>query len=135
MQQFDIFWQLSQKPFLGNFKLFKMVSGKGILSVFRTPFHGCFQTLNRNAFLPFNDNIVWCKYTRVIKDLSKSGSFFLLNAEKYFGARLFYSLYAQTLRIFWNVLSLKKKKKKKKKKKSPWNVKGFFFKTSSLRIS
>ena len=40
------------KPFLGKFKLFKMDSGKGVyLSIFWTPFHGCIQTLNRNAFL------------------------------------------------------------------------------------
>ena len=40
------------KPFLGKFKLFKMDSGKGVfLSVFRTPFCGCFQISNRNAFL------------------------------------------------------------------------------------
>ena len=36
----------------GKFKLSKMDLGKGIfLSVFRTPFYGSFQTLNRNAFL------------------------------------------------------------------------------------
>ena len=38
------------KPFLGKFKLFKVNSGKGVfLSVFRIPFYGCFQTLNRKA--------------------------------------------------------------------------------------
>ena len=40
------------KPFLGKFKLFKMDSGKGVfLSVFRIRFYGCFEILNRNAFL------------------------------------------------------------------------------------
>ena len=40
------------KSFLGNFKLLKMDSGKGVFpSVFQTPFCGCFQTLNRNTFL------------------------------------------------------------------------------------
>ena len=40
------------KPFLGKFKLFKLDSGKGVfLSVFRIPFYGCFQTLNRKALL------------------------------------------------------------------------------------
>ena len=35
-----------------NFKLFKVDSSKGVfLSVFRTPFYGCFQALNRNPFL------------------------------------------------------------------------------------
>ena len=34
-----------------NFKLFKVDSSKGVfLSVFRTPFYGCFQALNRNPF-------------------------------------------------------------------------------------
>ena len=44
--------QLWWKTFLGKFKLFKMNSGKSVLlSVFQTPFYGCFQTLNRNTFL------------------------------------------------------------------------------------
>ena len=50
--------------------------------------------------IPFNDNTVWCKYSRVIKGLSKSGNFILLNAPKYLSARLFCSLYVKTLRIF-----------------------------------
>ena len=73
------------KPFLGKFKLFKMNSGKGIfLSVFSTPF-----LVAEHKRIPLNDNIVWCKYSRVIKNLSKRGNFFLLNAPKYVGARLF----------------------------------------------
>ena len=51
---------------------------------------------------------------------------FLLNAPKYFGARPFYSLYAQTLRVFWNVFL---------SKKNPWNLKVLFVKVSPLRIS
>ena len=44
--------RLCCKPFLGRFKPFKMDSFKGVfLSVFRTSFYGCFQILNRNAFL------------------------------------------------------------------------------------
>ena len=40
------------KRFLRKFKLFKMDSGKGVfLSVSRTPFYGCLQTLNRKEFL------------------------------------------------------------------------------------
>ena len=43
--------RLGWKPFLGKLK-FKMDSGKNVfLSVFGTPFCGCFQILNRNAFL------------------------------------------------------------------------------------
>ena len=95
------------KPFLRKFKLFKMDSVKGVfLSVFRTPFYGCFQTLNRNAFL-FNDIIVWCKYSTVIKDFSKSGSFSLLNAPIYKELD-FFILSTRTLRIFWNVFFSKK---------------------------
>ena len=61
-----------------------------------------------HKWIPLNDNIVWCKYTRVIKNFSKSGSFFLLNAQKHLGVGPFYSLYTQTLRIFWNVFLSKK---------------------------
>ena len=44
--------RLSWKPFLAKFKLFKTDSGKDFfLSVFETPFYGCFQTFNRNALL------------------------------------------------------------------------------------
>ena len=79
-----------------------MNSGKGVfLSV-------CLPPNIEQKRIPLNDNIVCSKYFRVIKDLPKSGSFFLLNAPKYLGARLFYSLYAQTLRIFWNVFLSKK---------------------------
>ena len=69
------------KPFLAKFKLFKIDSGKGIfLSVFRSPLYGCFQTFNRNTFI-WMTNIVRCKHSRIIKDLSKIGSFFLLYAQ------------------------------------------------------
>ena len=46
--------------------------------------------------IPLNDNIVWCKKSSATKDLSKCGNIFWLNAPKYFGTKLFYSLYAQT---------------------------------------
>ena len=69
------------KPFLAKFKLFKIDSGKGVfLSVFRSPLYGCFQTFNRNTFI-WMTNIVRCKHSRIIKDLSKIGSFFLLYAQ------------------------------------------------------
>ena len=58
--------------------------------------------------IPLNDNIAWWKYSSVSKDLLKSESFFLLNAPKYLDARLFYSFYPQTLRIFWNVFLSRK---------------------------
>ena len=88
------------KPFLGKFKLLKWTQVR--TSFYSQPFYGCFQTLKRNAFL-WMITFVWCKYSIVIKDLSKSGSFFSLNAPKYLGARLFYSLYEQPLHIFRNV--------------------------------
>ena len=34
--------------------------------------------------IPLNVNIVWCKNSRVTKELSKTDSFFLLNVPKYF---------------------------------------------------
>ena len=112
------------KPFLRKFKLFKMDSVKGVfLSVFRTPFYGCFQTLNRNAFL-FNDIIVWCKYSTVIKDFSKSGSFSLLNAPIYRSQIFLFSL--RELYVFFKMYS---------SQKNSWNLKAFFVKISPLRIS
>ena len=58
--------------------------------------------------IPLNDNIVWCKHSRVVKDLSNSGSLFLLSFPKYLGTKVFYSLYAQISRIFCKI-SLRKK--------------------------
>ena len=83
--------RLSWKPFLRKFNLFKIDSGKGFfLPVFKIPFYCCFQTLNRSAFL-------WMITL-----------FFLLNAPKYLGARLFHSLFVKTLHIFWNLFLSKK---------------------------
>ena len=125
MQQFDVFWKLSQNfhrnvcdgnHFWKSLSCFKTNSGKGfLLSVFRTPFYGCFETLNRNAFLWMITLFGANSYSRVIKDFSKSGSLFLSNAPKYLGAILFYSLYAQTLRIFWHVFLSKKNSVKLKR--------------------
>ena len=50
--------------------------------------------------IPLIDNIVWYKNSRAIKDLSNSGSFFLLSVPKYLGTKHFYTLYAQISRIF-----------------------------------
>ena len=105
------------KPFLGKFKLFKMDSGKGFFISFPNINLKLLPNIEQKRIL-LSDNIVWCKYSRVIKDLSKSESLFLLNARKYLGARLFHSFYVQTSRSFWNVFL------SKKKKKFPWNLKG-----------
>ena len=63
------------------------------LSVFRTPFYGCFQKLKRKN-ISLDDDIVRHKNSRVIKDLSKSDRFFLLGVPKYLATIPFYSLYA-----------------------------------------
>ena len=39
--------------------------------------------------ITLNDNIVWCKNSSVVKDLSNSGSFFLLSFPKYLNIILF----------------------------------------------
>ena len=94
--------RLRWKPFLRKLKLFKMDSGKGFFISFLNTFLWLLPNTEQRR-TPLNDNIVWCKYSIVIKDLSESGSFFSLNAPKYLGARLFYSLYEQPLHIFRNV--------------------------------
>ena len=60
---------------------------------------------------------------RVIKDLSKSGSFFLLNAQNYLGARLLYSLFVKT--YFLKCIPLKK---------NPLNFKGFIVKITPDKL-
>ena len=103
------------KPFLGKFKLFKMDSDKSFfLSAFRTPFYGRLKTLNRNGFL-WMITLFGTNTPESSKICQKKEG--LLNAPKYLGARLFYSLYAQMLHIFWNVFLSKKRKKKKRKEK------------------
>ena len=81
----------------------------------------------QQKLIPLKDIIVWCKHSRVIKDLSKSGSFFLLNAPKYLGARLFI-LSTCKLYVFSEIIGFALKK-------NPWNVKVFFVKKSPLRFS
>ena len=56
MQQFNAFWNQLQNLQANAYDgtVFSKVSTQlraSLLSVFRTPFYGCFQTLNRNAFL------------------------------------------------------------------------------------
>ena len=91
--------RLRWTPFLGKFKLFKMDSGKGFFISFPNIILQLLPNIEQKRIL-LSDNIVWCKYSRVIKDSSKSESLFLLNPRKYLGARPFHSLYAQSLRIF-----------------------------------
>ena len=61
-----------------------------------------------------NDNIVWCKNSRVVWNLSNSGNFFLLHFPKYLGTILFYYLYAQISHIFWKISFTKKSMKLKR---------------------
>ena len=91
--------RLRWKPFLGKFKLFKMDSGKGFFISFPNIILQLLPNIEQKRIL-LSGNIVWCKYSRVIKDSSKSESLFLLNARKYLDARLCHSLYGQTLSIF-----------------------------------
>ena len=81
--------------------------------------HGCLPTCFRNTILwilpnieqkriPLNDNIVWYKNSRVIKDSSNSGSFFLSNVPKYSGTKHFYTFHEQTWLIFWKIPLTKK---------------------------
>ena len=106
------------KPFLGKFKLFKIGSGEGVFRwVFRTPFYGCFQTLNRN--IPLNYDIVWWKYSRVIKDLSKIGSkkwkLFLTEYTEILRRRTFFILPTRKLYVFSKIHSSQKKSVKLKR--------------------
>ena len=111
------------KPFLGKFKLFKMDSVKGFFTSFPNTFLWLLPNIEQKC-TTLTDNIVWFKYSRVIKDLSKSENLSIINPPNYLGARLIYSLYAQALRIFWNVFVFEKKKRKK----NPWNLKGLIAK-------
>ena len=98
------------KPFLEKFKLFKMDSGKGVfLSVFRTPFYGCFQTSNRNAFL----------WMITLFDANTPESEVLKRKTFLFSLRAY-------CRYFLKCILLKK---------NPWNLKSFVVKISPLRIS
>ena len=110
MQQFDVFLFENLQKICRESTVMKTIFSK--VSVLQNRLrYGCLSISFPNTFLwllpniehkriPVNDNIVWCKYSRGIKNLSKSGSCFLLNYPKYLGATLFHSLYAQTLRIF-----------------------------------
>ena len=59
--------------------------------------------------IPLNDNIIWWKYSKSIKNLSKSEKFFLSNAPKYLGARLFLFSLRANFTYFLKGILLKKK--------------------------
>ena len=70
--------------------------------------------------IPLNDNIIWCKYSRVNKELSKREKKFLLNATKFLGARLILSTCKTH---FLKCIPLRR---------NPSNLKGFFVKIEVL---
>ena len=123
--------RLRWKPFLGKFKLFKMDSGKGFFISFPNTSLWLLPNIEQKR-IPLNDNIVWCKCSRDIKNLSKSGSLFLLNAPKYLGARLSETfLYSQRARFYVFSEMYSSQKKTKQTKKNPWNLKGFIAKAKT----
>ena len=87
------FWKFTGKglwwkPFLGNLRYLKWTQERASFYQFTEHLFMVVSNIERKR-IPLNDNIVWCRYSRFIKDLSKGGSFFLLNAPKYLSARFF----------------------------------------------
>ena len=122
-----LWWKL----FSGKLKLCKTDSGKGFFISLPNTFLWLLPNTEQKH-VPLNDHIVWCKYSRVIKDLSKSGSLFLLNAPKYLGARLSETfLYSQRARFYVFSEMYSSQKKTKQTKKNPWNLKGFIAKAKT----
>ena len=129
MQQFEVFWKVLENLLRNDCDGNHFQERTQVIVFFYQFSEHLFMVASQHwtKRIPLNDNIVWCKYSKVIKDLSKSGSFFLIKCPEILRERdFFYFLYAQTLRIFWNVFL---------SKKTPWNLKGFFVKISPLRIS
>ena len=87
----------AMETILGRFKLFKMDSGKGVLlSVFRTPFYGCFQSLNINAFL--------CTAWKLSKYGVSSGPYFLAFELSPYSVRMRENTDQKKLRI-WTIFT------------------------------
>ena len=107
MQQFDVFWKLLEN-LRGN--VCEWDHFKESFSSFYQFSEHLFMVASKieQKHIPLNDNIVWCKYSRAIKNLSKKGSFFLLNAPKYLGAR-FFTLSTRKLYVFSEMYSSQKK--------------------------
>ena len=85
-----------------KFKVFKVDSGKGVfLSVYRTPFYGCFQTLNGNALLWMIT--LFGADTPASSKICQKVEAFLTKCPEILKGKIFYSLFAQVLRIFWYV--------------------------------
>ena len=102
--------RLWSKPFLGKFKLFKMDSGKGVfLSVFRTPFYGCLQTLNRSHSFQWKHCLA--QKLQSHQRFVKKWKLFLIKCPEILRRKTFLvSLRADFtyVRIFWNVFLSKK---------------------------
>ena len=93
MQHFEVFWKLLENlqendcdgnHFWQSLSYSKWTQIKAYFYQFSKLLF-MFASKHWKKRFPLNDNIVWCKYSRVIKDFSKSGSFFLLNAPKDLG--------------------------------------------------
>ena len=128
MQQFEVFW-----------KILENLQGKTVMeTIFRKGLgQGCFSISFPNIFLwllpnieqkriPLNDNIVWSKYSKVIKDLSKRWKLFLIKCPEILRRETFLFFLHANFTYFLKYIPLKK---------TSWNVKGFFVKISPLRIS
>ena len=117
----NTFWKFTGKglwwkPFLENLSYLKWTQVRASFSLPNT-FLWLFRNIERKR-IPLNDNIVWCRYSWVIKDLSKSGTFFLLIAPKYLSAR-FFILSSRKFYVFSDMYS---------SEQNPWYLKSFFVK-------
>ena len=101
------FWKFTGKglwwkPSLGNLRYLKWTPSKGVfLSVYRTPFYGCFQTLNGNALLWMIT--LFGADTPASSKICQKVEAFLTKCPEILKGKIFYSLFAQVLRIFWYV--------------------------------
>ena len=102
------------KRFLGKLSYSKWANVRLCLSIsFPNTFLWLFPNIERKG-ISFNDNIIWCKYSRVIQDLSKSESFFLLNAPEILRRKTFLFSISANSTYFLKCISLKKSVKLKR---------------------
>ena len=131
MQQFEFFWKLLENLRVNYVYYFQ----QSLSSLKWTRLRASFYQFSELIFIvtskhwtethSLNDKIiVWCKYSRVIKDLSKSGNIFLLNVPNYSDTKLLFSLRSNFVYSLKNIPL----------KKNPWNLKAFFAKISPHRI-
>ena len=113
-------------PFLAKFKLFKTDPGKGVfLSVFQTPFYGCFQAFNRNAFLWMI--ILFGANTPASSKICEKWKIFLIKCPEMLRRGTFLFSHAK-FTYFLKCIPFNKKN-------NLWDLIGLFVKLSPLRIS